>query len=228
LNKEIISKDGSYTLYSKQYNEHYHSINDGAFTESLQKHIKPAFNHIKKLNLKTINILDICFGLGYNTLTSIYYMQKEKLDIKLNIYSPELDKDLVSSLKNYTYPKEFDNLKNIIISLSDNYQYKNDYIKINIEIIDACEYYKKINVPIDIIYQDAFSLKKNPALWTKEFFASLKKISSKNVILTTYTKTSEVRKALNENGFLLYEYRGENVRKSILGFLKEDTQRVLI
>ena len=187
----------------------------------MEKHIKPAFNHIQKQNLKTVNILDICFGLGYNTLSSIYYIQKEKLDIDLNIYSPELDMSLVSSLKNYNYPKEFDNLKKIIISLSDSHHYKDKNIEINIDIIDACKCAKKIDRTIDIIYQDAFSLTKNPSLWTTEFFSSLKKISSKDVILTTYTKTPLVREALNSNGFFLYEYKGKNVRKSILGFLKE-------
>lgn len=128
---------------------------------------------------------------------------------------------MIASLKNYNYPQEFNDLKNIITSLSDNNHYKDDNIEINIDIIDACEYAKKINVDIDIIYQDAFSLKKNPLLWTREFFASLKDISSSNVILTTYTKTPQVREALNDNGFFLYEYKGENVRKSMLGFLKE-------
>ena len=212
-------------MYSEKYQEHYHSINDGAFSESLEKHVKPAFNHIKKQNLKVVNILDICFGLGYNTLTSIYYAHKEGLDIKLNVYSPELDEALISSLKNYTYPKEFDDYKDIIISLSKNnyYKNKNKNIEISIEIIDACEYYKKINTPIDIIFQDAFSLKKNPSLWSEEFFASLKKISSENVILTTYTKTPIVRESLSKNDFFLYEHKGENVRKSMVCFLKEQS-----
>ena len=35
----IQSDDGSYTAYSPEYNEHYHSTKDGALNESLKKHI---------------------------------------------------------------------------------------------------------------------------------------------------------------------------------------------
>lgn len=100
-----LSEDGTYTAYSKEYDEHYHSTKDGALQESLLKHILPAFK-IKK-NQNEINILDICYGLGFNTLATLYYYKKNNLTSKLNIYSPELDAILVASLKNFTYPKRW-------------------------------------------------------------------------------------------------------------------------
>lgn len=225
--KTIISKDGSFTLYSKQYDEHYHSINDGAFTESLQKHIIPAFNHIKKLNLEEVNFLDICFGLGYNTLVAIYYNLKMNLNLKMNFYSPELDDKLIASLKDYKYPKELEIFQDIITQLSNNKNYKSKNINIEIKIIDAHEYcdilYKK-NIKIDIVFQDAFSVKKNPSLWTADFFKSIKNISSNNIILTTYTKTPKVRDALKINNFFLYEHKGENVRKSVIATLNDNVR----
>jgi len=76
--------------------------------------------------------LDICFGLGYNTLATIYYIKKNNLNIKINIYSPEFDTKLVQSLANFQYPKEFEEFKHIILSLSKKFEYADKNIKIEI------------------------------------------------------------------------------------------------
>ena len=68
--KEIVTtNDGTFTLYSKEFDECYHSTKDGALNESLNKHIIPAFNLAPKKD--KITILDICYGLGYNTLSTL-------------------------------------------------------------------------------------------------------------------------------------------------------------
>jgi len=46
LHTLTLSDDGSYTAYSKEYDEHYHSTKDGALKESLQKHVIPAYDFI--------------------------------------------------------------------------------------------------------------------------------------------------------------------------------------
>jgi tRNA U34 5-methylaminomethyl-2-thiouridine-forming methyltransferase MnmC len=73
---EIETGDGSNTLFSKEYNEHYHSTKDGAINESLYKHIIPAITHHK--DKKSLKILDICFGLGYNTLATLHYNKTKR------------------------------------------------------------------------------------------------------------------------------------------------------
>jgi hypothetical protein len=75
----------------------------------LHKHIIPAFSH--SYNKKELNILDICFGLGYNSFATIFYILENKLDIKINIYSPELDFDLIKSLKDFLIQKSLKSLK---------------------------------------------------------------------------------------------------------------------
>ena len=113
--KLVTTNDGSHTLFSLKYNQHFHNTEDGGFSEALHKHIIPAFSH--SCNKKELNILDICFGLGYNSFATIFYILENKLDIKINIYSPELDFDLIKSLQNFSYPKEFEKFKNIIDEL---------------------------------------------------------------------------------------------------------------
>ncbi|DAB28103.1 MAG: hypothetical protein A2513_10870 [Sulfurimonas sp. RIFOXYD12_FULL_33_39] len=220
LHEMVLSEDGSYTAYSKEYDEHYHSTKDGAFRESLLKHVKPAFK-IKE-TLAEISILDICFGLGFNTLATIYYHKKNALASKLNIFSPELDASLVKSLSKFNYPKEFDEFKHIITKLSDNGFYSDENLHVEVFLGDAREYILKFNKEtFDIVYQDAFSPSANPALWTKEYFEDIRNIIKKDAILTTYSIALPTRLALYENGFNVYVNQGDGFRDATVASLSE-------
>jgi len=226
MHEMVLSEDGSFTAYSKEYDEHYHSTKDGALYESLVKHVIPAFEIIKARD--EINILDICFGLGFNTLATLYHHKKNNLTSKINIYSPELDSSLVKSLKNFTYPKEFDNLKHIILQLCETGIYDDDFFHIEVFLGDAREYIKVFENKFDIVYQDAFSPSSNPTLWTKEYFSDIKKTIKDDGILTTYSISLATRLALYENDFYIYLNSGEGFRKSTLATLSEcnDLQKV--
>jgi len=205
----VKTADGSNTLLSNKYKEHFHNIKDGSISEALNKHIIPAFTYHK--NKKKLNILDICYGIGYNTLASIYYVYKNNLDIKLNIYSVELNFNLVKSLKNFAYPKEFENLKNIINEISIKQKYEDKNIKIEVAILNAREYIKKFPEDFfDIVYQDAFSSRVNIELWTKEYFDDIYKICKQNSILTTYAVATAVRLSMSEAKFFIYELQQRN------------------
>ena len=218
LHNMVLSDDGSYTAYSKEYNEHYHSTKDGALNESLLKHIYPAFEI--QQNKDEINILDICYGLGFNTLATLYYHKKNNLKSKLHIYSPELDSSLVHSLKDFTYPSEFDDFKHIILKLSEDGCYEDDFFHIEVFLGDARKYIKIFNESkFDIVYQDAFSPKTNPILWTKEYFYDIKNIIKKDGILTTYSISLPTRLALYENGFNIYINSGDGFRNSTVASL---------
>jgi len=213
------SNDGSFTAYSKEYGEHYHSTKDGALNESLYKHVIPAFKI--KQNLDEINILDICFGLGFNTLATIYHMKQIGSTCRVNIYSPELDADLINSLKDFTFPDEFEEYKHIIFALVDNGVYSDDTLHVELFTGDAREYIKKFSDFFDIVYQDAFSPSTNPILWTKEYFADIKKACKKDAVITTYSIALPTRLALYENDYLVYINSGEEFRDATLASLEE-------
>jgi len=219
LHTMTLSDDGSYTAYSKEYDEHYHSTKDGALYESLVKHIYPAFQ-IKK-HQKEIVILDICYGLGFNTLATLYYHKQNSLNAKLYIYSPELDKELVDSLIDFTYPKEFEEFRDIIVSLSKDGFYNDDFFHIELFLGDAREYIKRFNDKFDIVYQDAFSPSSNPTLWTRKYFSDIKKSAKNNAVITTYSISLPTRLALYENGFNLYLNSGENYRSATVASMQE-------
>jgi len=215
---KILTQDGTITLFSDRFDEAYHSKKDGALKESLEKHVIPAFELQK--GKEKLNILDICFGLGYNTLATLYYIKRENLNTKVHIISPEFDKELIESLYEFEYPIEFEGFRDIIRILSRDFYYEDSQFKIEILLGDARESIPKIKDKIDIVYQDAFSPKKNPLLWTKEYFADIKKISKEDIILTTYSVASAVRMGLYENGFNIFIVKNRQVRSFTIASLK--------
>jgi len=215
--KKIKTADGTDTLYNSNFNQHYHSVKEGALTESLLKHIIPAISYQK--DKKELNILDICYGLGFNTLATIYYIKQNNLDIKLNIYSPEFDKELLNSLKDFSYPKEFDDLEYIIKPLYEDFYYKDKNIKIEIYQGDARQYIKILK-NIDIVYQDAFSSDVNKLLWTQEYFCDISKTLSDDAIITTYSIATPVRLSMFYNDLNIYEYRPQNSNKITIALNK--------
>ncbi len=214
-----LSKDGSYTAYSKEYDEHYHSTKDGALHESFKKHVLPASLHVK--DKQEVHILDICYGLGFNTLSTLVFYKKHFPHIKLNIYSPELDAALVKSLLDFSYPAEFDSLKEIIKTLSIKGVYKDESLFIELFLGDAREYIKQFEDAFDIVYQDAFSPGVNPILWTKEYFSDIKRAMKKEGVLTTYSTALKTRLALHVNGFHVYINSGEDYRNATVASLSK-------
>ena len=78
-----ISADGSPGLYSNDFGDIYHSVK-GALTESIEKFVYP-INFDMLLRYDEIKILDICYGIGYNTKSFLNFLknnQKKFLKIK--------------------------------------------------------------------------------------------------------------------------------------------------
>jgi len=222
----VQSEDGSYTAYSSEYDEHYHSTKDGALNESLKKHIEPAFAlHQDKDHLR---IIDICFGLGFNTLLSLYYRDTYYPDTTLEIYSPELDGELVASLVDFPYPDIFEPYRNIITDIATLGGYEDERTQITVDITDARVAIRELEEEWDICYQDAFSPSVNPALWTREYFADISRLMGDKGIVTTYSTALATRLALVENGFWVYLNRGEGYRNATVASRRvlEDYEKV--
>jgi len=211
------SDDGSFTAYSTEFEEHYHSTKDGALHESLCKHVLPALKHCQDKD--EISILDICFGLGFNTLATLHTLKNSHK--KVHIYSPEFDEDLVRSLVDFTYPPEFDDYKDVISSLAKTQKYESDNVNISIYLGDARVFVQDTEIKFDVVYQDAFSPTTNPMLWTSEYFKDISTLMKGDAILTTYSTALATRIALYENGLNVYLHKGEGFRNATLASRSE-------
>ena len=214
----VLCEDGTNTLYSVEFDEPYHSTKDGALHESLQKHVKPALTLTK--DKVELTILDICFGLGYNTFSTLHYIKSQGLKTKVHILSPEFDEGLVRSLDTFEFPPEFESIKPIIKAISQELYYEDEQFKIEILLGDARKSIPKIQKKVDVVYQDAFSPAHNPLLWTTEHFSDIRSICKEDALLTTYSTAAAIRLGLYENDFLIFVHRGELMRNSTVASLK--------
>lgn len=208
--------DGSFTAYSEIFDEHYHSIKDGALKETLYKHIYPAFKLTPKK--ESYKILDICFGLGFNSLCAAN--EAKKRGVKVEIISPEMDEALVASLASFPYPDELGADK-MISGISKRGYYEDETVKIKVIFGDAREIIRKLDCGFDIVFQDAFSPKKNPTLWTYEYFCDLKKILHSDGVITTYSTATPVRLGMHEAGFNVYKYDSGVVREGSIASVSD-------
>ena len=215
----IVTGDGSRTLYCESVGEHYHSTKDGAFSEALYKHVLPAWKYCIA-GRKRVTVLDVCFGLGYNTFVLLCYLARKKYAGHLRIISPEHDSALLSSLVDFTYPEEFCDLAPIIRALAENRLYESPDLLIEVIAAEARNWLAGFEGPVDIVFHDPFSPTHNHKLWTREYFAELKRVGTADLLVTTYSTATAVRMGLFENGFHLYENRpAALVRSSTLASL---------
>jgi tRNA U34 5-methylaminomethyl-2-thiouridine-forming methyltransferase MnmC len=191
--KLIKTKDNSYTFYSEKYQESYHSVS-GALEESFKKYVEPC--RIKK----GMNILDIGFGLGYNSGAAV---QKAG---RIRIIALEKDLDIIRQIPGVKVPYWFREAYSVIRKASRSLSYKDKNVELNILLGDARETIKNIlavkeGSRFDAAFLDPFSPAKNPELWTKEFLEEVYKRMKKQAVLATFSCAGIVRKNLKEVGF---------------------------
>ena len=85
--QELITNDGTLSLRSLVYNENFHS-NIGALKETKNKFINPS--KLKRFKNQSIKVLDICFGLGYNS--AFLFNELLSQSTKLDWFALEIDK----------------------------------------------------------------------------------------------------------------------------------------
>jgi len=185
--KTVQTRDKSFTCYSQEYKELYHARN-GALEEAFEKYIKPC--KIKNNS----SILDIGFGLGYNSAAALHKFKN------LKIIGLEKDKKILKQIPKMQIPSYFQDTYKIIKKVSTNLKYKNSS-EIKIIIGDASKTIKEINEKFDAIFLDPFNFKTNKELWSLSFLTEIKKRMKPNAILSTYSSAAHVRKTLLEAGF---------------------------
>lgn len=126
-NIEIFeTSDGSLGLYNKEVNDVYHS-KFGAYSESLDKFVIPAdINSFAKNNDK-LKILDICYGIGYNSKSAIKVAMEVNPNINIHIDALEIDQEVIllsGLLNNSNYDKGIcENILNLIIGQREKFDF---------------------------------------------------------------------------------------------------------
>jgi tRNA U34 5-methylaminomethyl-2-thiouridine-forming methyltransferase MnmC len=200
-NHQVVeTQDGSFTLFSERFQESCHSL-AGAREETIHQYVKGCEIEKKILEQQELRILEVGFGLGVGFLTTLEFLKDSQHSWRF--VSLELDEDLVRWFFKTHFPDAGVSQNENIFSLSE----RNWTLEIVTGDARKClpKYLNDLPTTFHAIYQDAFSPKKNPTLWTVEWFDLLKSASSPDAILSTYSSSSSIRKSLDEAGWKLYE-----------------------
>ncbi|MBO8239726.1 SAM-dependent methyltransferase [Prochlorococcus marinus XMU1412] len=200
---EVLTKDGSYSLRSVFFQENFHSLL-GALKETKLKFT--ATSNLPRFKGKSLNVLDICFGLGYNSASLLDELIKQKSF--LNLYALEIDKKpLEYSIRNKSFLKLWaPKVRTIFESLYRNDYFEDKFFKCSVLWGDARE---KINIipssiKFDLIYLDGFSPQKCPQVWTIEFLSKVTENLNPQGYLITYSSSAAVRKTLRNLGLEIF------------------------
>ncbi len=103
--KKIITADNTETFLNEEVGESYHS-QTGAVEEALKKYAIPC--RIKEL-AKTgkLKILDVCFGMGYNSAMAISVALEENPECEIEVVGLESDAAIISKIQEVNPPIAF-------------------------------------------------------------------------------------------------------------------------
>jgi tRNA U34 5-methylaminomethyl-2-thiouridine-forming methyltransferase MnmC len=200
----VETEDGSFSLFSEAFQEACHS-KSGAKAETILHYIEGC-KVVEKASEGPITILEVGFGLGVGFLTTL-----EKLSTSFHFISLEIDKNLLNWFSDKHPELKLEWKENIL-------ETQNELFKLTIIQGDARvelpKYLSSHPVQWNAIYQDAFSPKRNPSLWTKEWFELLKSHSTTDAIMSTYSASSSVRKSMHDAGWALQKGDGFGIKKT--------------
>lgn len=211
--RKVVTADNSITCFHDETGELYHN-RAGAYTEALKNYVEPS--GIQDLARQgSINVLDVCFGLGYNTFVFLKELRKHNIPCQVNILGLDIDETILSMLDEVLANKRFAELTKFM----NNKVFKPEFgiykfplddegkISVQLEICkqDIRVAATELKEDFDLIYHDGFSPYKVPELWTvdlfKKYYGLLK---ARRGALLTYSAAPAVRAGLRLAGFHIY------------------------
>lgn len=223
----VLTEDGSFSIFSNKYQESAHSIH-GAISETKLRFTQGCnLEDLMNSTENNLTVFEVGYGLGIGALETISLWLKQKRNSNLIFISCEIDIELIhwcisnsealfksiygekviSVIQNLKYIEEekvykANNINNLTLIIIPGDITSSDYLAKN---------YKE---KVDCIFQDAYSPKKNPELWSLEWFLKMKAICKKNSILSTYSSSQSVRENLVNAGFRIENGPGFGKKKS--------------
>jgi tRNA U34 5-methylaminomethyl-2-thiouridine-forming methyltransferase MnmC len=194
-----LTSDGSYTFFSSEFGESFHS-HHGARQEARLKFVEPTQLAQKALQRPILRLLDVCYGLGYNTAAALETIWAVNPSCFVEVIGLESDSTVPRAAISCGLMSCWhgDSVQ-ILTQLAIEHQVEIERFKATLLIGDArrkIERVRELNFQADAIFLDPFSPPKCPHLWTVEFFERVSHCLAPDGILATYSCAAAVRTAL--------------------------------
>ncbi|GBF78825.1 tRNA (5-methylaminomethyl-2-thiouridine)(34)-methyltransferase MnmD [Aphanothece sacrum] len=207
--------DGSYTFFSQEFEELYHS-HSGAKQEAEYKFVEPCQLKNKAQIKSSLKILDICYGLGYNSSAALATIWSVNPNCQVKLMALEKDETVSRQaifhqlLTHWPAP-----VPSYLETLAQSHYIQSSSslypLTAKLWVEDARISLKALvnsGFKADAIFLDPFSPPKCPQLWTVEFIALVAQCLKPDGYLATYSCAACIRKALQLTGLSLEATRG--------------------
>ena len=190
--------DGSYTFFSTEFGQTFHS-KFGAKEESIHKFAVPTLLAQKALGGR-LRLLDVCYGLGYNTAAALETIWQVNPDCIVELVALELDETVpVAAIEHHLLADWTEPIPQILAELADDRVSETERLTATLIFGDARQTIDKVRqmeFQADAIFLDPFSPLSCPQLWTIEFIDRVAKCCAKDGRIATYSCAAAVRAAM--------------------------------
>jgi len=216
--------DGSYTFFSPQFEETFHSLR-GAKEEAQEKFIIPCQLAEKAQQQPQLKILDICYGLGYNTAAAIETVWRVNPNSHLEVIALESDlKVPQATTEHHLLDLWSAPIPAFLTTLAQKQSLDYPQLKAQLLIGDARQTVQSVieqGFCADAIFLDPFSPPHCPQLWTVEFLGLVAQCLDFQGRLATYSCAAAMRTALSLAGLHYTSTMGMNRRSTVASWQPE-------
>jgi tRNA U34 5-methylaminomethyl-2-thiouridine-forming methyltransferase MnmC len=211
--ERVLTGDGTYTIRHPVYGEEFHSW-QGARFESEELYMKASgFQAAIDQEARSIGVLDVGLGLGYNALMTLETWMNSSGLCEISMVSLEQTEELLDGLvSEHTGWKEgwshdWRRWSQALTKQSDgrwqaSFTHPQSGRSFHwIAYVGDARQVPFAPQSLDFVWQDAFSPKKNPELWTVEWFQKIKDAARGEACLVTYSVARVVKDNLTSAGW---------------------------
>lgn len=230
-NDQVRTDDGSFTIRHPDYDEEFHS-KTGARRETYELYMLASGYQprLQAADRDELGVLDVGLGLGYNALMTIELWMKGVGASALSLLSLEHTESLLDALTSPDtawkegWSEEWREWSKALKKDPENPKRWNacfahpqtaQILQWTVQVGDAREADFQGHA-FDFVWQDAFSSKKNPELWTVAWFEKIFASSKDSVSLVTYSVARLVRDNLEEAGWSQERFDAGGTKKQWL------------
>jgi tRNA U34 5-methylaminomethyl-2-thiouridine-forming methyltransferase MnmC len=197
-----LTADGSFTFFSEDFGEWFHS-RQGAYAEALTTYIEAT--HLADLARgEHLTLLDVCYGLGYNTAAALTTIQRVNPHCAVQLVGLELDARVPrQAIEQHLTKRWPPAVQTMLAALAHQGTVATQGIQGQLCLGDARQQIQALvarGFQADVIFFDPFSPPHCPELWTVEFIQQVARCLNPQGRLATYSCAAAVRTALQLAG----------------------------
>ena len=200
-----LTEDGSITLRDRATGELFHNP-AGAWTEACENYLLPsrALNIVQERG--AVKVLDVCFGLGYNSLVLLAEALRLRLSGEISLVALESDRGVLALWRRVLADARFADLEQWLKGriTDEGFVIEGDGLTMELEI-RCCDFRQalpQLEGVFDLVFHDPFSPGRLPQLWTIDIFQEYSRLlAGRGGSVLTYSSAVAVRSALQMCGF---------------------------